>query len=166
MSEEQDVPTASHVLRIFGFLFDSTIDFDSSIDSRFFKVDSTFINVIDCINVILHYFFPHFYYKIWFTQHGSSHRSRYERMEEDLNKSSFRDPGSWSGWPTPDKALVRLGRTPAVPRRVPLHSFKKRSQSCRVRPKRGTLLRQGQARPLCKRGLLQCPASMSGAARS
>ena len=48
-----------------------------------------------------------------------------------------------------------IGRTPAVPRRVPLHSFKKRSQSCRVRPKRGTLLRQGQARPLRKRGLLQ-----------
>jgi len=37
-------------------------------------------------------------------RHHSSHHSRSERIEEDLNKSSFRESGSLSGWPTPEKA--------------------------------------------------------------
>jgi hypothetical protein len=32
------------------------------------------------------------------------HASRSERMEDDLNRSSFRDSGGLSGWPTPEKA--------------------------------------------------------------
>jgi hypothetical protein len=32
------------------------------------------------------------------------HSSRSERMEDDLNRSSFRDSGGLSGWPTPEKA--------------------------------------------------------------
>jgi hypothetical protein len=36
---------------------------------------------------------------------SSSHRSRSERMEEDLNRSSFRGtPGDLAGWPTPERA--------------------------------------------------------------
>jgi hypothetical protein len=32
------------------------------------------------------------------------HASRSERMEDDLNRSSFRESGGLSGWPTPEKA--------------------------------------------------------------
>jgi hypothetical protein len=37
-------------------------------------------------------------------RHHSSHRSRSERMEEDLNKTSFRGTGDLAGWPTPERA--------------------------------------------------------------
>jgi len=38
------------------------------------------------------------------SKHHHSSRSRSERMEEDLNRSSYNDSGNLSGWPTPDKA--------------------------------------------------------------
>jgi hypothetical protein len=37
-------------------------------------------------------------------RHHGSRRSRSERMEDDLNRSSFRDAGDLAGWPSPERA--------------------------------------------------------------
>jgi hypothetical protein len=56
-------------------------------------------------------------------QHHHSSRSRSERMEDDLNRSSYNKSGSLSGWPTPDKAprtsrADSCGPSPAQPQKA------------------------------------------------
>jgi hypothetical protein len=132
-------------LKLFGFCLRF---FDSYIDSRFYK------SILTSILVILFHIFT--------TNMAKRHASRSERMEEDLNKSSFNNSKTTSiGHPSMiqgvcrggrplKKPLVHPGLTPASPYRV-LHSLKRRSQF-RSSPRRGMSLRQDLARPHLKWG--------------